>query len=325
MMKRMKGLFAYGAIMFLVSCATYTATPLPNLSETNVPFTPSPTDPVQLPTMIATTLAVSSTPPQVIPTSTSFVLPTKGPETLPTISPDVVKSFVFELTNENQNCLLPCFWSIAPGKTEWQDAEAFLSTFAYSMSYGAPDGTFSELPVGGSFIAWMYLFLPETSNAPFSYAFDVRDGIVTMVDAYILPVPNSTLKAILNEYGKPTEIWLLTANAPMDDVLGFSLTLFYGQHHFMLEYSNWDGEITDGKVRGCLTGEESSHLVAWSPDEELTFAETTEGLHEPRRPIIYNLPIEEATEMSVETFYETFKNENEPICLETPTELWPGP
>lgn len=324
-MKLMKGLFTYGVILFLVSCAVYTVTPPPNPNATDVPFTTSTTDPVQLPTMMATTLPVSSATPPVVPTSTPFVLTTEEPVALPTISFDAVQSFVLELTNDNQNCLLPCFWNITPGETEWQNAEAFLSTFAYRISYGAADGTFSDVPVGDSFIAWMSLFLPELSNAPFSYAFDVRDGIVTMVDASILSVPNNTLPSILNEYGQPNEIWVLTANAPMDDVLGFYLTLFYAQHHFMLGYGG-DGEVINGKVHGCLSGEEESfHLVAWSQEEELTFAETTEGLHKPRRPIIYNLPLEEATGMSVDIFYETFKMANEPICLETPTELWPGP
>ena len=324
-MKLMNDLFTYGVILFLVSCTAYAVTPSPNPNATDVSFTTLATDPVQRPTITATTLPVSSATPPVVPTSTPFVLPTEEPVALPTIPPDVVQSFVLELTNENKFCLLPCFWNITPGETEWQNAEAFLSTFAYRISYGPADGTVSDVPVGDLSIAWMYIFLPELSNAPFSYAFDVRDGIVTMIDASILPVPNNTLTAILNEYGQPNEIWVLTARAPMNDVLGFRLSLFYAQHHFMLEYGG-DGEVVDGNVRGCLSGEEESlHLVAWSPEEELTFAETIEGLHKPRRPIIYDLPLEEATGMSVEIFYETFKVANGPICLETPTGLWPGP
>lgn len=325
-MKIIKCLFAYSVILFLVCCNATALTPSPIPSVIDVPVTSLITDPSLSPTMTATVLLIPSTTPSVVPTSTLFTLATEEPVVLSTIPPNTVKSFVLKLTNNNQNCLLPCFWSIIPGETEWQNAEAFLSTFAYRISYGATDGTFSDVPVGDSFISWVSLFLPEMSDAPFSYAFDVRDGIVTVIDAAILPVPNNTLPAILSEYGQPTEIWLLTANAPMDDVLGFSLTLFYAQYHFMLTYSNWDGEIIDGKVRGCLSGEEESlHLVTWSPEEGLTFAETGEGLHKPHRPIIYDLPLEEATGISVETFYETFKNANEPICLETPTELWPGP
>ncbi len=323
MMKLMKGLFSYGALLFLVSCSAYTATPSPSTSETGISFSTATTDQVRLPTMTVTTLPESSLPLPVDPTSTPFILPTEEPVALSTISPDAVKPFVLELTNDNQNCLLPCFWNITPGDTEWQNAEAFLSTFAYRISYGATDGTFSDVPLGDSFIAWMYLFLPEISNAPFSYAFEIQDGIVSMIDAYILSVPNYTLPVILNDYGQPTEIWLLTANAPMDDVLGFNLTLFYEQHNFMLVYSG-DGEIIDGKVRGCFSGGEDLHLVVWSPEKNLTFVEAVDGLHNPR-PIIYDLPLEEATEVSVETFYDTFRNANEPACIETPIDLWPGP
>ncbi len=324
-MKLIKCLFAYGVILFLVSCNISALTPSPSPSVINVAVTPLVTDPTLRPTMTAKPLIVPSTTPSVFPISTPFILYTEEPVILPTIPTDDIKSFVLELTNNNQNCLLPCFWSIIPGETEWQNAEPFLSTFAYRISYGSADGTFSDVPVGESFIAWLSLFLPEMSNAPFSYAFDVREGIVMMMDAAILPIANNTLPSILNDYGQPTEIWILTANAPMDDVLGFSLTLFYAQHNFMLTYSNWDGEIIDGKVRGCLSGEEESlRLVTWSPKEQLTFVEAEHGMHEPHS-IIYDLPLEEATGISIETFYKTFRNGSEPICLETPTELWPGP
>lgn len=323
-MKQIQSLFTYGVICLLVSCTAYTTTSTPEPSITTAPFITSVMDPTSPPTITPTTLPLSPEFPSIIPTSHPFALPTEEVIALSTISPDAVKSFVLQLTNDNQNCLLPCFWGIMPGETEWQNAEAFISTFAYRISYGNVDGTFSDIPVGDSFVAWMSLFLPEISNVPFSYAFDVQDGIVTMIDAYILPVPNNTLPAILSEYGKPNEIWLLTANAPMDDVLGFRLVLFYTQHHFMLNY-NGDGEIIGEKVRGCLSGEEESlHLVAWSPEEELTFAEAEHGLHTPR-PVIYDRPLEEAAGMSVNAFYEAFRNPDELICLETPTELWPGP
>ncbi|MCL4264533.1 MAG: hypothetical protein KJ069_15020 [Anaerolineae bacterium] len=321
-----RGLITYCMIvMLLIGCDAYTVTATPDSSTPGMPLAPYPIPSTVMPTAAPTLSSISFLTPLGDSIKTPTALPTETPGILPTLSPDEAKSLVLELTQGDQDCLLPCFWGIMPGETEWQNAEAFLSTFAYRVSYGAAEGTFSDAPVGDSFIAWMSLFLPEMSSTPFSYAFDVQDGIVTMVDAAILPVSNNTLSTILNEYGQPTEIWLLTANAPMDDVLGFSLTLYYAQHHFILEYNNWDGEIIDGKVRGCLSGEESLRLVTWSPEEELTFAETVEGLHRPRRPIIYDLPLEEATGMSVDAFYETFKNSTEPICLETPTELWPGP
>ncbi len=36
------------------------------------------------------------------------------------------------------------------------------------------------------------------------------------------------------------------------------------------------------------------------------------------------MPLAQATEMDIETFYQTFKNPNNTECLETPAELWPS-
>ena len=319
-MRQVKSLFLCGAIFFLVSCAMNTGQ-LPS-DATNVPSPATNTEQELLPISTTTTTPLPSATPSVVSTATS--LPAQEVIALPTISPDALHSFVLDLTDDSQNCLLPCFWNIVPGETEWRNIEPFLATFAYRISYGAADGTFSDIPVGNSFIAWMYVYLPDLSNAPFSYTFNVRDGIVTMIDAAILTVPINSLPAILNEYGQPTEIWVLTANAPMDDVLGFRLTLFYSPNQFLLSYGG-DGEVANGKVRGCLSDkEESLDLVTWSPEAELTFADAIYGLSNPRQ-ITYDLPLEEATGMRVETFYETFKHANELFCLETPVELWPSP
>jgi hypothetical protein len=126
MMKLMKGLIVSGAILFLVSCTAYTMTSPPSPNATDVPFTTSATDSVQLPTMTATTLPISSATPLVIPTSTLSALPTEESVVLPTIPPDTVQAFVSELTNDIQNCLLPCLCSIMHCVRDWKHGEAFL-------------------------------------------------------------------------------------------------------------------------------------------------------------------------------------------------------
>jgi hypothetical protein len=269
----------------------------------------------QLPTA---TIRPAFTPTTVPPTSTP--LPTSTIPPSPTLSPTEIDAIIFDLYENNGGCLFPCFWGFIPGQTKWETVEQSVTPLAYLIDSGNSKPSEGELVV-----AYVYLILSQVSPVPESHLYGVKNGIIVALDVSLLPVSDNTIPAILDAYGQPSEIWLLTASAPMDDVLGFSLTLFYAQHHFMLTYSNWDGEIIDGKVRGCLSGEEESlHLVTWSPEEKLTFVEAEHGLHEPR-PIIYDLPLEEATGISVETFYQTFKNGSEPICLETPTELWPGP
>lgn len=305
--------------LILVGCDTPNTVTVNKYDITSIPQARSGDLTLEAEQQLSTaTITPTYTPTIVPPTPTP--LPTSTLPPSPTLSPTEIDVIVFDLYENNGGCLFPCFWGFIPGQTKWETVEQSVTPLAYLIDSGHSKPSEGELVV-----AYVYLILSQVSPVPESHLYGVKNGIIMALDVSLLPVSDNTIPAILDTYGQPSEIWLLTASAPMDDVLGFSLTLFYAQHHFMLTYSNWDGEITDGKVRSCLSGKESVHLVAWSPEEELTFAETTEGLHKPRRPIIYDLPLEEATGMSVEIFYETFKMANEPICLETPTELWPGP
>ena len=66
---------------------------------------------------------------------------------------------------------------------------------------------------------------------------------------------------------------------------------------------------------------DSPSLNLWSPEtQNLSFQEAkkfidTTNLPEPK-------PLIEATGIDVETFYETFRNPETDVCLETPKNLW---
>jgi hypothetical protein len=272
----------------------------------------------------ATSLPVSTTALPVTSGETFTPLATEALAPLPTLSPVEAKAFVLELPQNNGGCELPCFWGFTPGQTKWQTAEPLLTSFAYQIDYGAPDGTFSTIPVGTSFVAWVYLYFPEKSIVPISYIFTVQNEVIIMIEAHILPTSRYPPSTILTTHEQPAEVWLLTANSPSEGVLGFIMTLFYDQHGFMLRYGS-QGTIEDGKVRSCFL--ESSYevvLAAWLPQEELTYAEAVSRFDSFGK-IEYDLPLEEAIGMSLDSFYETFSSSGEPLCLETPTDLWPGP
>ncbi len=130
--------------------------------------------------------------------------------------------------------------------------------------------------------------------------------------------------AILNTFGLPDEVWLNTANASQDGHWGFIMNFFYPQQGFMLQYSV-EGVQQNDRVQGC--GFEQDDLILlgiWLPEEKLNF-EAASSRGSGFAETTFALPLEEATGMSVETFYETFKDPANPICLETPLNLWPGP
>ena len=319
------GLFAYYAAIFLISCTVAAPTPIPDLSIAPLPSV-TPNDIVVEPTRTlptATSLPVSTTALPVTSGETFTPLATEALAPLPTLSPVEAKAFVLELTQNNGGCLLPCFWGFTPGQTEWQTAERSLASFAYEISYKVSDGTFSDTPIGASFVAWLYLYFPEISSGAISYAFTVQDEMITMIEAHILTTPSYTISTILNRYEQPAEVWLQTVNAPVEGS-GFYLRLFYSRQNFLLAYAT-ESTIQDEIVRGCFSKqEEGPRLVTWASPDELTYLEAFSGVHPPSS-VLYDRPLEEATGMSVETFYETFKDSDEPICLETPIDLWPGP
>lgn len=299
-------LFFCSILLFLIGCHANDQSSIAD--ATNISVTPTSES-----TKTATLL------PSVAATSSSDEI-----VSFPTLSAAEEQSFVWALTESDEDCLLPCFWQVTAGETKWQNIQPLLATFAHSISYRNVDGTFTDGPVGNSFVAWVYVWLPEIADAPFSYAFNVQDNMISMIEAHILPVPNVTLPAVLDIYGRPDEVWILTSSTSMDDFLEFRLTLFYKAQSFMLTYSA-EAEIIDGLVRGCFSSEDNAlRLVTWVSKEDVMFSELVNGVHEPR-PVNYDIALEEATTMDVDAFYDAFKNTKGATCLETPTNLWPGP
>lgn len=244
--------------------------------------------------------------------STENSTPDMTPTVIPTLPPKQVARVIQELFEDNSNCLLPCFWGITPGETAWQTAEQFLAPLALRMFL---HDTYAEVNLPA----------PESTQLIELRQFYVfQDDVITQIESPIIQALNFQPAAIMQTYGPPHQVWLNTANASREGHWGFIMNLFYPHQGFMLKYSV-EGVQQNDKVRGC--GFEQDDLVllgTWFSDEDLSYETAVErgvGFGE----ATFALPLEEATGMSVETFYETFKDVNNPICLETPLSLWPAP
>ncbi len=129
---------------------------------------------------------------------------------------------------------------------------------------------------------------------------------------------------LLDEYGQPKEVWIRTYNQSREGDLPFDTVLFYPGKGFMVRYAKAATEQGD-LIKGCPQDTGAPILAVWSYDEELLFPEAnSRTLNFTAEGWAY-LSLEEATEMSVEMFYETFKDPDKTICLETPENLWPSP
>ncbi len=224
-----------------------------------------------------------------------------------------------ELLSNNGNCKLPCFLSMSPGQTKQQEAINFLHMFA-SISFG-PEIVFpkdnllyslSVVPQGGyngeqSIVKWIdvdieaYRKLPskleKIYDAPYySQAFKY----------YMLPL-------LLTNYGKPDNVYIFLDTGIADMGLGQDLYLLHLDYpklgfvaHFEMPLHHQDTSLV-----GC-PNEAFTKLRLWSPKEPSRDYELDAS-------VLFT--IKEATGMSIEEFYQRFKNLENTSCLETPADI----
>lgn len=277
--------------------------------------------------------------------------PSISPTPMPTLTQGGKDALVLDLLMTNGGCQLPCWWGFTPGETEWAQAEPFLETFADSINTAGS-------PTSQSIDIYISISADEESNL-LRHFYTVENGVIELMDVKIPEnIPDYQLSNVLNNYGKPSLIFLRSGNQVWFDSLPFSVKLFYPQLNLLISYSGGDATVENDTVHICLK-DTSIGLAVWSPEKDLSYTgtgedtlpldplqydlppvETTEitvtslqKLHYMRaaaatlrmRPSQYELPLDEATEMTITSFYETFRNPENEACLETPAELWPNP
>jgi hypothetical protein len=249
-----------------------------------------------------------------MPTRTS----TSPPSTtaIPTLPPEEAKALVLDLLEDNAGCLLPCYWGFTPGKTPWKEARDFLATFAIKIYESGSSNQTQSMHV--KFLTPGDVWDTKSMELEFM----VINGTINSIAGTPGNMPNYQLSSFLNIYGQPKEVWIRTyANAHSHDGnLPFGMTLFYPHQGIMASYYP-DAERTGDQVRTCPQKTTGPKLALWSPNRQMSFDEatTTFQLNSEAWPF---MRLEEATGFNEATFYQTFKETNNTICLQTPAELW---
>ncbi len=238
--------------------------------------------------------------------------------TEPTSPIEESQKLVQDLLENNAGCRLPCWWGIQPGKTTWNEARQILERVSSYTTPKIESNTFYNAS------AKIY---PPYPNDPAKYIetnFRVENGVVRYISIYNEDLtPNYHLSKFLENYGVPTEIWIRTF--PQED-MGFQpflIDIFYQDSGVLVEYGTGHPlKEVNGNISNCSINEmDSPHLHLWSPEtDKLSFQKAkifidTMSLPEPKALL-------EATGMNVKTFFETFKNPETNVCIETPRELW---
>lgn len=264
---------------------------------------------------VSPTLIVETQQPIItqLPTSISTITLSQ-----PTLSTTEAEIKLLELLN-NTDCRLPCFLGIIPGKTSQVQALSILQQFDEISP-----GTEIKLKRDD-----MILSLDVISEG----GYNNNSEIVKWTDAKMLVYReldgsieknyqspfyaeyfrNYTLASLLSIYGPPDQAYVFLDTGIADMGLGIDLYLLH------LDYSEqgWVAHLEmplrmeGGLYQGCLS-EAFTTLRLWSPDNPARDYELDTN-------VLFT--IEEATGLTLEDFYQRFKDPANTTCLETPVNI----
>jgi hypothetical protein len=270
-------------------------------------------------------------PPTVtsVPTSTLY----------PALDTESASELALQLLRDNSDCRLPCWWGITPSKTPTQNARSFLNQFssiASTNSIQGDDGSMRlRIPNGDGLL---YLIVEyQGSN-------DVINRLIVGISqlaqnengeyedvfgdpAFMEATQSFNLKEILNSYGQPEEVLVATYSLqPLGWPIFFDIQLFYPEHGFLIVYKSLMEFSTNQQIKGCPS---KGNIVMglWEPGKYNAIKDLPTNFKESLSsfPLSSYLQVDKASGMSIQEFYDAFKNDNGTMCLETPSNLWPKP
>lgn len=267
--------------------------------ETHTPF---PTD---LPTVTAS-LTITTLPNTPIPTRSQTMTPVR------TLPPVEAEARVLELLLGNGGCRLPCFWGFAPTQNDGE----FLT---FLMQTGNEDG--SIVIKRDDVFLEIKTALAGDSNAIYTQAYrQLTDRTEKFYGSsyYNETFQYYSLQSLLTIYGQPEQAYVVLDTGIADMGLGIDLYLL------SIEYptKGWIAvfEMPLHQTKDIFLGcplEAFINLRVWPPDIRPQGA-FIGGFGGDDKSYLFT--IEEATSMTLEEFYQRFKDPTT-TCLETPADI----
>jgi hypothetical protein len=278
----------------------------------------------------------------VIETPTPLSIPTY----VSTLSIEDARKRLLDLLADNGGCQLPCLWGITPGGSTSQQAKSILLPFSGISNIFEVEPSFD--PSGG-FVAPSYVEGESDLmlNTELGYLIDNQVvGHINFVarEEEIPTDPNGnwtsrrpifdsptfmkrvelySLSHTLSEQGIPDFVMIHSSGLTGSPVVagGFDVALLYPEQGIWVNYTM--PMSAQGNVKkGCP---ENSHIEmelypSGNPDIFFSLLNKTDWAVKKN----WYKPVEEATSMSIEEFYEVFRQPTDK-CIETPADLWPTP
>jgi hypothetical protein len=290
--------------------------------------TPETPQPTHLPAKISvipssTTLPAIVTPTVPVPTKTRVIIPSPTPKithTVTTISTSTVpteqvKAWISKMLRTNDNCQLPCWWGITPGKNTWDETVSLMSPYATEI-----------IQVDNRPGAAIFKFVPKEipKDVWLGLDFKVEDNLVRGISVSpSINTPDLYLPTLLSELGIPGEVWIQAySDWPCDygGIYSPGVYVIYPEQGVFAQYDSSISENRDGIIYTCMGN--GPILKLWSPEYESPTIKDLysdfpeEWSEKPPRPV------QEALGMTPQQFYDKFRDVNQQACFTVQKKLW---
>jgi hypothetical protein len=249
------------------------------------------------------------------------ILSTKSlvPSSTPTLSTTQTETKLLQLLR-GENCHLPCFLGIVPGQTDESQATSTLSQFdeispgteirfsrddlVVSLDVITENGYSKDHP---EVVKWI------DAKTSVYRQLDTSRQKIYQNPYYKEYFQKYTLPYLLSTYGPPEQAYVFLDTGIADMGLGIDLYLLHLDYpdQGWVAHLEMPLHLADGLFLGCPS-EAFTNLRLWSPD-------TPARDYELDSEVLFT--IEEATGLTLEEFYQEFKDPTTTECLETPSNL----
>lgn len=301
-------------------------------NQTTAPLT-------KLTTLPATSFTPTETP---LPTFTPTPEATSTLSPIPGLPEEQAHAKLLKLIANNGECHLPCLWGITPGKSTFEEARAILmpiSSLAYatyldSSTSGNVDLHYVEDDLthywnvgftspGSGIVNHIRVLAAVWKEFPDGNMYNFDSAAFGKRTTYY------SLGHVLSEQGMPASVIMQTLGNQIvgKDVESFHVLLVYPNQGLFIRYSTYS-QLVGANLRGCLANAHIEMELYPAGDADgfsKALSQTDWAFTWPKfASNLYWKSIEEATSMTLEQFYETFRQPTD-MCIETPATLWPAP
>jgi len=261
-----------------------------------------------------------------------------------------MRTQIINLLQDNGRCSLPCFIGLTPEKTDYFSFHDFIGQFS---EHNTPDVYVRIWSLDIS--RFFTLSFKENNTHIFFQLADVaidESSKLSMITMHgyamgefgttpegaldLRPIYGDVLFAqtfeyymlpsILSNYGVPEQALLATwqddPDYPRIKTQPFSLVLFYPDQGFFVEYVT-EREVIGNRYVGCPS-KSHIYLGTWNPKKALSLRYVAQKAGSVINELNtdYFKSVEDAASLTLDEFYNIFKDPENTTCLETSKDLW---